>query len=102
MRIDRNDLELAIAAKDAAVASAKARAIQTAADEARYRTLLDAGVATRQNYDQVEAVADTARAELRQAMAEAQVSRLSSAARWPATISTSTFTPAPSGRWWGF
>jgi multidrug efflux pump subunit AcrA (membrane-fusion protein) len=72
MRIDRNDLELAIAAKDAAVASAKARAIQTAADEGRYRTLLDARVATRQNYDQVEA-ADTARAELRQAKAEAQV-----------------------------
>jgi len=49
MQIDRNDLELAIAAKNAAVASAKARAIQTAADEGRYRTLLDAGVATRQN-----------------------------------------------------
>jgi len=73
MRIDGNDLELAIAAKDAAVASAKARAIQTAADEGRYRTLLDAGVATRQNYDQVKAAADTARAELRQAKAEAQV-----------------------------
>ena len=73
MRIDRNDLALAIAAKDAAVASAKARAIQTAADEGRYRTLLDAGVATRQNYDQVKAAADTARAELRQAKAEAQV-----------------------------
>ena len=73
MRIDRNDLELAIAAKDAAVASAKARAIQTAADEGRYRTLLDAGVATRQKYDQVKAAADTARAELRQAKAEAQV-----------------------------
>jgi RND family efflux transporter MFP subunit len=73
MRIDRNDLELAIAAKDAAVASAKARAIQTAADEVRYRTLLDAGVATRQNYDQVKAAADTARAEVRQAKAEAQV-----------------------------
>src|SRR5258708_9062985 len=73
MRIDRNDLELAIAAKDAAVASAKARAIQTAADEGRYRTLLDAGVATWQNYDQVKAAADTARAELRQAKAEAQV-----------------------------
>jgi multidrug resistance efflux pump len=55
------------------VASAKARAIQTAVDEGRYRTLLDARVATRQNYDQVEASADTARAELRQAKAEAQV-----------------------------
>jgi RND family efflux transporter MFP subunit len=73
MQIDRNDLALAIAAKNAAVASAKARAIQTAADEGRYRTLLDAGVATRQSYDQIKAAADTARAELRQAKAEAQV-----------------------------
>jgi RND family efflux transporter MFP subunit len=73
MQIDRNDLALAIAAKNAAVASAKARAIQTAADEERYRTLLEAEVATRQSYDQVKAAADTARAELRQAKAEAQV-----------------------------
>jgi RND family efflux transporter MFP subunit len=73
MQIDRNDLALAIAAKNAAVASAKARAIQTAADEWRYRTLLDARVATQQSYDQVKAAADTARAELRQAEAEAQV-----------------------------
>jgi hypothetical protein len=73
MQIDRNDLALAVAAKNAAVASAKARTIQTAADEGRYRTLLDAGVATRQSYDQVKAAADTARAELRQAEAEAQV-----------------------------
>jgi RND family efflux transporter MFP subunit len=73
MQIDRIDLALAIAAKNAAVASAQARAIQTAADEGRYRTLLDAEVATRQSYDQVKAAADTARAELRQAEAEAQV-----------------------------
>src|SRR5260370_22220422 len=73
MQIDRNDLALAIAAKNAAAASAKARAIQTAADEGRYRTLLDAGVATPQSYDQVKAAAETARAELRQAKAEAQV-----------------------------
>ncbi len=73
MQIDRNDLALAIAARNAAVASANARAIQTAADEGRYRTLLAAGVATRQSYDQVKAAADTARAELRQAKAEAQV-----------------------------
>ena len=45
MQIDRSDLALAIAAKNAAVASAKARAIQTGADEGRYRTLLDAGIA---------------------------------------------------------
>jgi multidrug efflux pump subunit AcrA (membrane-fusion protein) len=42
MRIDRNDLALAIAAHAAAAASAKARAIQAAADEARYATLLRA------------------------------------------------------------
>jgi multidrug efflux pump subunit AcrA (membrane-fusion protein) len=48
MRIDRNDLTLAIAARDAAVASAKARAIQTAKDEARYTTLLRAEVTTPQ------------------------------------------------------
>ena len=73
MEIDRNDLALAIAAKNAAVASAKARAIQTAADEGRYRALLDAGVVTRQSYDQIKAATDTARAEVRQAEAEAQV-----------------------------
>jgi multidrug resistance efflux pump len=61
MQIDRNDLALAIAARNAAVASSKARAIQTAADEGRYRALLEAGVATPQNYNQVKAAADTAR-----------------------------------------
>ena len=73
MRIDRNDLALAIAAHDAAVASAKARAIQAAADEARYATLLRAGVTTPQIYDQAKAAADTARAQLHQAYAEARV-----------------------------
>jgi RND family efflux transporter MFP subunit len=73
MRIDRNDLALAIAARDAAVASAKARAIQTAADEARYATLLRAEVTTPQLYDQAKAAADTARAQLHQAYAEARV-----------------------------
>ena len=73
MRIDRNDLALAIAAHDAAVASAKARAIQTAADEARYAALLRARVTTAQIYDQAKAAADTARAQLHQAYAEARV-----------------------------
>jgi RND family efflux transporter MFP subunit len=73
MRIDRNDLTLAIAARDAAVASAKARAIQTAKDEGRYTILLAAGVTTPQIYDQAKAAADTARAQLQQAQAEARV-----------------------------
>jgi RND family efflux transporter MFP subunit len=71
MRIDRTDLELAVAAKNAAVASTKARAIETATDETRYRTLLTAGVASKQSYDQAKAAADTAGAQLRQAEAEA-------------------------------
>jgi RND family efflux transporter MFP subunit len=75
MRIDRADLALTIAAQDAAVASAKARAIQTAADEARYRTLLDAGVTSKQSYDQAKAAADTARAQLHEAKAQAQEAR---------------------------
>jgi len=48
MRIDRTDLALAIAAKAAAVASAKARAVQTAADEVRFRALFSAGVVAAQ------------------------------------------------------
>src|SRR5258707_14631931 len=75
MRIDRADLALTIAAQDAAVASAKARAIQTAADEARYRTLLDAGVTSKQSYDQAKAAADTAKAQLHEAKAQAQEAR---------------------------
>jgi RND family efflux transporter MFP subunit len=72
MRIDRTDLALAVAAKNAAIASARARAIETGADEARYRTLLAEGVTSRQSYDQAKAAADTARAQLHQAEAEAK------------------------------
>lgn len=73
MEIDRNDLVLAIAARNAAVVSAKARAIQAANDEARYATLLKAGVTTPQMYDQAKAAADTARAQVDQAQAEARL-----------------------------
>ncbi len=73
MRIDRTDLALAIAAQTAAVAAAKARAAQTAADEARSRALFAEGVVAAQNYDQARAAADTARADLAAARAAAQV-----------------------------
>jgi RND family efflux transporter MFP subunit len=75
MRIDRTDLALAIAAQSAAVASAKARAVQTAADEARFRALLTEGVVASQSYDQAKAAADTASAQLAQAKAQAQVAQ---------------------------
>ena len=75
MRIDRTDLALAIAAQAAAVASAKARALQTGNDEARFRALFSAGVIAAQNYDQAKEAADTARAELAEAKARAQLAR---------------------------
>jgi RND family efflux transporter MFP subunit len=73
MRIDRTDLALAIAAQTAAVAAARARAVQTAADETRSRALFAESVIAAQNYDQARAAADTARAELAAAKAAAQV-----------------------------
>ena len=75
MRIDRTDLALAIAAQTAAVASAKALAVQTGADEARGRALFLAGVIAAQSYDRFKEAADTARAQLAEAKARAQVAR---------------------------
>jgi RND family efflux transporter MFP subunit len=75
MRIDPTDLALATAAQTAAVASAKALAVQTGADEARSRALLAAGVIARQEYDRAKQAADTARAQLAEARARAQVAR---------------------------
>jgi multidrug efflux pump subunit AcrA (membrane-fusion protein) len=43
MRIDPTDLRLVVRARDEAVAAAKARARQTADDEARYRDLVAGG-----------------------------------------------------------
>ncbi|SFK37812.1 Biotin-lipoyl like [Methylocapsa palsarum] len=43
MRLDNKDLDLALAAKDNAVAAARAAAAQTAADEARYSRLVAKG-----------------------------------------------------------
>jgi RND family efflux transporter MFP subunit len=73
MKIDRTDLTHAITAQTGAVAAAKARAIQTAADEARYRELIKSGAASVQAYDLAKAAADTARAMLSAAEAQAKV-----------------------------
>jgi len=69
MRIDRVDYALALDA-------AQARASQTAADEARYRDLVDAGAVSAAAYDQVRAAAETARAQMRVAQNEASYSVL--------------------------
>lgn len=79
MRIDRTDLDLAITARERAVASADAIQKQAAADELRYRELRKAGWSTQQRYEQARAALDTADAQLEAAKAQAQVSRNESA-----------------------
>jgi RND family efflux transporter MFP subunit len=73
LRIDPTDLRLATRAHDEAVAAATARARQTAEDEARYRDLVSPGAVSASAYDKVKAAADSARAELRAARAQANV-----------------------------
>ena len=73
MRIDPTDLRLATRAHDEAVAAAAARARQTAEDEARYRDLVSPGAVSASAYDKVKAAADSARAELKAAKAQANV-----------------------------
>jgi len=75
MRIDPTDLRLATRAQEEAVAAAKARARQTAADEARHRDLVSAGAVSRSAYDKTKAAAESARAELNAAEAQADVAR---------------------------
>lgn len=73
MRIDPTDLKLATRAHDEAVAAATARARQSAEDEARYRDLVAAGAVSASAYDKIKAAADSARAELKAAQAQADV-----------------------------
>jgi RND family efflux transporter MFP subunit len=64
MRIDRTDYALALEA-------VRARALQTAADEQRYRNLVSAGAVSASAYDQIKAAADAAQAQMRVARNEA-------------------------------
>jgi RND family efflux transporter MFP subunit len=73
MRIDPTDLRLATRAHEEAVAAATARARQTAEDEARYRDLVSTGAVSASAYDRVKAAAESARAELNGARAQADV-----------------------------
>jgi RND family efflux transporter MFP subunit len=73
MRIDPTDLTLAMRAHEEAVVAAKALARQTAEDEVRYRDLVAAGAVSASAYDKVKAAAESARAQLNAAEAQADV-----------------------------
>ncbi|QEI07841.1 efflux RND transporter periplasmic adaptor subunit [Pigmentiphaga aceris] len=74
-RVDRTDFALASAAQASTVAAARARALQTASDEKRYRGLVEAGAVSASAYDQMKAAADAADAQLKAAQAQADVLR---------------------------
>src|SRR3989454_4147663 len=75
MRIDPADLRLAMRAHEEAVVAARARARQTADDEARYRDLVAGGAVSASAYDKAKADAESARAQLNAAEAQADVAR---------------------------
>ncbi|KQQ73165.1 hemolysin secretion protein D [Xanthomonas sp. Leaf131] len=75
LRIDPVDLQLAARAQQDAVAAARARAQQTADDEARYRDLRGTGAISASAYDQIKSAADAAKAQLSAAQAQADVAR---------------------------
>ena len=75
MTIDRTDYVHVITARAETVTAAKAKAVQTAADEARYRGLVKSGAVSASIYDQIKAASDAAQADLAAAEAQAQVAR---------------------------
>ena len=75
MTIDRTDYVHAITARAETVTAAKAKAVQAAADEARYRGLVKTGAVSASTYDQIKAASDAAQAELAAAIAQEQVAR---------------------------
>jgi len=75
MRLDPIDLGLQARAQQEAVTAARARAKQTADDEVRNRELVAAGAISASAYDQIKAAADSARAQLSAAVAQADVAR---------------------------
>ena len=75
MTIDRTDYVHAITARAETVTAAKAKAVQAAADEARYRGLVKSGAVSASIYDQIKAASDAAQADLAAAKAQEQVAR---------------------------
>lgn len=84
MRIDPADLKLEAHAQQEAVAAARALALQTAGDEARYRKLSGTGAISVSSYDQAKAAADAAKAQLRAVAAQAAVA--SNASRYTVLV----------------
>jgi RND family efflux transporter MFP subunit len=70
MTIDRTDYVHAITARAETVTAAKAKAVQAAADEARYRGLVKSGAVSASIYDQIKAASDAAQADLAAATAD--------------------------------
>lgn len=75
LRLDPVDLTLQAQAQQRTVDAAQARARKAIADEARYRGLVATGAVSASEYDQIKAAADTARAELSAAKAQASVAQ---------------------------
>jgi len=75
MKIDATDYAHAIAVQAGDVAAARARWVQAAADEKRYRSLVTTGAASQQAYDLAKAAADSAQALLSGAEARENVAK---------------------------
>lgn len=75
MRIDANDLTLTARAQQDAVLAALARARQASDDELRYRDLVSVGAVSASTYAGIKAAADSAKAQLNAAQAQADVAR---------------------------
>jgi RND family efflux transporter MFP subunit len=75
LRLDRTDYAHAIAGQAGNVEAARARQLQAAADEARYRGLVASGAVSQSAYDQVKAQADSAQALLSAAAAQLKVAQ---------------------------
>lgn len=75
MRIDATDYTLAAQAAAQNVAAARARAVQTSAEELRFRKLIAPNFVSAIDYDQKKAAALAARADLAAAESQARVSR---------------------------
>src|SRR5437867_5216570 len=78
MRLDSVDLKLSFAAQQANVEAARARYIQTKADEARFAMLVETRAVSRQEYDQARAALDSAKAQLEATRSEEHTSELQS------------------------
>ncbi|MCP1240248.1 efflux RND transporter periplasmic adaptor subunit [Acetobacter lovaniensis] len=75
MRLDPTDYVHALSTQAGDVASLRARWIQAAADERRYRGLVATGAVSASAYDQVKATADSARAQMNAAIAQEKIAR---------------------------